>query len=340
MNIFTFMNDLFTKLLTVETLFLLIGYAVLFLLTGIVLKRRKKLNRAIVAPRVMRYLVLPTGFIYLLLAKIISLPNASFTIKTIETLLIIFIITFLLNMINHLFFSDDNVINQKERIPKLGRDILHVLLITLASAIVLSSVWDFDLGKLLTVLGVSSFVIGLALQEPLGNLFNGVSLLMAKPFQKGDWIHIGEEIGKVVEFNWSSIKIVNRNNELIIIPNNKFAKEQIKNLSRPSRIHAELITIGFSYNDNPKKVKKVLLEIAHKTEGILSKPESVPLTMSYDDFYITYGLKFYINDFEDLIVLKDRIMTQIYEAAAINKLKIPFPIRDVNIRKIEEEIHE
>ena len=327
------MNELFTKLLSVETLFLLLGYGVLFLLIGIVLKRRKKLNREIVAPRVMRYMVLPMGFVYILLAKIIGLPKASFSIKTIETLLIIFIIVFLLNMINHLFFSDDNVITQKERIPKLGRDILHVLLIILASAIVLSSVWGFDLGKLLTVLGVSSFVIGLALQEPLGNLFNGVALLMAKPFQKGDWIHIGEEIGKVVEFNWSSIKIVNRSNELIIIPNNRFAKEQIKNISRPSRIHAELITIGFSYKDDPIKVKKILANLASNTEGILNTPKAIPLTISYDDFYITYGLKFFIKDFEDMLFLRDRLMTQIYDEARIHKLTIPFPIRDVIIRE-------
>ena len=188
-----------------------------------------------------------------------------------------------------------------------------------------------DLGNLLTALGVSSLVIGLALQEPLGNLFNGIALLMAKPFQKGDWIQMGEETGKVVEFNWRSVKIVNRFHELIIIPNNVLGKEKIKNLSRPSKVHAELVTIGFSYQDNPSKVKEVLLQVAKETEGILQSPLPVPVTISYDDFYITYGLKFYIKDFEDQILLKDRIMTKLFDVAKDEELTIPYPVAEIRI---------
>lgn len=334
------MKEILNELFSFWSLILLLGFILFYFLTGIIIKKRGRLNRPTVAPRIMRYFLLPTLFIYLVCVLVIDLPRTFFIIKIAETLLIILSISFLLNLINHLLFSDDNIISLKHTIPKLGRDIIHFTLVTIASAFALSFIWGIPLVSLLTALGVGSFVVGLALQEPLGNLFNGLALLMAKPFQKGDWVQIGEESGKILEFNWRSVKMVNRFNELIIIPNNLLGKEQIKNFSRPSRVHAELITIGFSYNDDPKKVKKVLLEIALKTEGILPTPESVPLTMSYDDFYITYGLKFYINDFEDLIVLKDRIMTQIYEAAAINKLKIPFPIRDVTIRKIEEEINE
>jgi len=65
----------------------------------------------------------------------------------------------------------------------------------------------------------------------------------------------------------------------------------------------------------------------------LATPDPIPLTISYDDFSITYGLKFYIKDFEDQIILKDRIMTQIFKEAAVNKLRIPFPIREVIIRE-------
>ncbi|MFT4666600.1 MAG: small-conductance mechanosensitive channel, partial [Gammaproteobacteria bacterium] len=54
-------------------------------------------------------------------------------------------------------------------------------------------------------------------------------------------------------------KIINRDNELIIIPNNILGKEKIKNLSRPNPFHAEMVSIGFSYDDHPEKVKKVLL---------------------------------------------------------------------------------
>ncbi len=327
------MNGIIKELFSISGLIILLGFILFFSLVGFVIKRREKLNKPTVAPRIMRYLLLPSILVYLVCVILLDLPRTHFLVKITETIIIIFSISFLLNLINHLFFSDDNIVKREKTIPKLGRDIIHFILILIASAFVISFIWKFDLGNLFTALGVGSFVIGLALQEPLGNLFNGISLLMAKPFQIGDWVQIGEEPGKVVEFNWRSVKIVNRFNELIIIPNNLLGKEQIKNLSRPSKIHAELITIGFSYDDDPEKVKNVLLEIAKKTDGILAIPASVPLTISYDDFSITYGLKFYIKDFEDQIILKDRIMTQIFKEAAVNKLRIPFPIREVIIRE-------
>ncbi len=327
------MNEIFNEIVTAKGLIFIGVFIFLFFLIGIIIKRRERQSRSVRASRIMRYLLLPTLLIYLVCVQLLALPRTHFSIKITETVLIIFAVSFVLSFINHLFFSDDNILTKKETIPKLGRDIIHSFLVIIASAFILSSIWKFDLGSLLAALGVGSFVIGLALQEPLGNLFNGVSLLMAKPFQKEDWVQIGEEQGKVVEFNWRSVKIVNRFNELIIIPNNMLGKELIKNLSRPSKIHAELITVGFSYDDNPKKVKKVLLSIANNTEGILENPIPTPLTISYDDFYITYGLKFFIKDFEDQILLKDRLMTQIFDAAEDNQLTIPFPIREIITKK-------
>jgi len=319
------MDKTLKNLFGLEGLYLLIAFLILFYIVGIVIKRRKRKNRLTRAPKIMRYLLLPSAFIYVISVNFIEVPRTNVFIKILETTIIIFIISFIVNMICHLFFSDKNFITKKEIVPKLGRDIMHFFLVLIASAFVFSSIWGFDLGSLLTALGVGSFVIGLALQEPLGNLFNGISLLMAKPFKNGDWVQIGEEHGRVVEFNWNSVKLVNLSNELIIIPNNKFGKDLIKNLSRPNRRHAEMVTIGFSYEDDPVKVKKVLLEVANKTEGILDTPQPIPLTLSYDDFYIKYGLKFYIKDFQDLLVLRDRLMTEFYSAAKTNGLTIPLP---------------
>ncbi len=314
-------------------LIIFIGLPALFFLIDRFIRWRIEKKRPIVSLRVLKNLLIPTMMVHLICLKLLEFPRTHISLKITETILSIFLISFLFNLINYFLFSKNNLFTKKETLPKLGQDVLHFILISIICAAVLSSIWGLNLGNLLTALGVSSLVIGLALQEPLGNLFNGVALLMAKPFQKGDWVQIGEEAGKVKEFNWRSVKLINRFNEVIIIPNNTLAKEKIKNLSRPSRIHAELITVGFSYNDKPTKVKKVLLEIAQNTEGVLANPSPVPLTLSYDDFYINYGLKFYIKDFEDQILLKDRIMTQIFAAAEKSQLNIPFPISEVKMLK-------
>jgi len=313
-------------------LIIIIGLPLLFTVATSVYDRRKPTNSGLIPPQIIRWLLVPFLTFHLILTKINGNSKDEIVIKISTTIIVVIVISFLFNAINYLFFSEKNILTKQELIPKLGRDVLHMFLMTIASACALSQVWGVDLGNLLTALGVSSLVIGLALQEPLGNLFNGVSLLMANPFKKGDWIHVDGEIGKVIETNWRSVKIHTRFNEEIIIPNNILGKEKIKNLSRPSRIHAELLLFGFSYDDDPLEVKKMLLELAEKNNKILSNPAPVAITISYDDYSINYGLKCFIKDFEDRIILNDEIMTSLFLVSEEKGFRIPFPKQEIEVK--------
>lgn len=45
----------------------------------------------------------------------------------------------------------------------------------------------------------------------------------------------------------------------------------------------------------------------------------------------SYGLKRYVKDYEDVITLKDEIMTSLFLAAEQKDLTIPFPKQEINI---------
>ena len=316
---------------------IVLGLPLLFIFATSVYNRRKSSGIGLVPPQIVRWLLIPFLALHLILTKIIGYSNQEIIIKISTTVIIIILISFLFNAINYLLFSKQNILTKREIIPELGRSVLHLFLMSIVSACVLSRIWGVDLGNLLTALGVGSLVIGLALQEPLGNLFNGVSLLMANPFRKGEWISIDGEIGKVTEINWRSVKIRTRFNEEIILPNNMLGKEKIKNLSRPNKLHAELLQFGFSYQDNPAEVKVMLLELAEKNDKVLSRPSPSALTLSYDDFSITYGLKCFIKDFEDTIDLKDEILTDVYLISKQKGFSIPFPRQEVEVTMNKED---
>jgi len=312
---------------------IIIGLPLLFIFSTFIYKKRKPTGSGIVPPQIARFLLVPFLAIHLILTKIVGFSNNEVIVRVSLTIISIILISFLFNAINYLFFSENNLLTKKEIIPKLGRDILHIIFITIITACVLSNVWDLDLGSMLTALGVSSLVIGLALQEPLGNLFNGVSLLMANPFKKGDWVQVGDDTGKVSAISWRSVKIHTPFNEQIVLPNNLLGKEKIKNLSRPSKIHAKLLKFGFSYNDTPEKAKEVLLSVATQNPKVLEDPPPLAIAMSMDDFAITYGLKFYIEDFEDIIMINDQLISSVYAAAEKEGLSIPFPRHEIEMIK-------
>lgn len=83
--------------------------------------------------------------------------------------------------------------------PKILRDVIDFTLYALATVPILQSQLALDLAGLVASTAVLTVVIGLALQETLGNLFAGLSLQLDRPFEVGDFIRIGEHTGRVVQ---------------------------------------------------------------------------------------------------------------------------------------------
>lgn len=281
--------------------------------------------------QVCKFILIPSFVIQLVMIQIIKIESQHKSLLITETIITIIFAYLFVILINKLLLSEDNILTGKQIIPKLGRDVINLVVMIFTSAMIFSNVWSIDLGSIITALGVGSLVLGLALQEPLGNLFNGIALLMAKPFTKGDWIIINGNIGKAIEINWRSVKIISSHNEEIILPNNLIAKEKIVNLSHPSRIHANLLKIGFSYESSPTDVKNMLLQLARDNEKILNKPQPIAMTLSYDDYCITYGVRYYINDYKDNSLIENEILSAIYYKAKAANIVIPYPRYDLNV---------
>ena len=70
----------------------------------------------------------------------------------------------------------------------------------------------------MTALGIGSVVIGLALQDTLGSIAAGITLLFEQPFKKGDWLRVGDLGGKVTDINWRSVRIETIDMVQITIP--------------------------------------------------------------------------------------------------------------------------
>ena len=211
------------------------------------------------------------------------------------------------------------------RYPKLLLDILRLILVLIGACFVVSGVWKQDLSGLLTALGVSSIVLGLALQNTLDNVMVGIAVLFERPFQVGDWITVGAITGEVMEMNWRSVRVRTRSRDLVVIPNSVIGKETLINISRPTRAHAESHVLGFSYDDPPNKVKRVILSVVRSTRGVLADPAPAVRTKNYAAYSIEYQVRFFIDDYPKVQEINDEFMTRVWYAAKRNGLSIPFP---------------
>jgi hypothetical protein len=190
---------------------------------------------------------------------------------------------------------------------------------------------------MLAALGVGSIVLGLALQDTLSSLLSGFTLIASRQFREGDWLEIGEHIGKVIHVNWRSVTLLNRDEDVIILPNSDLANGQFTNFSTPYPRHVENIFFDFSFDDAPYKVKQILIDAALKTEGVLAEPLPQVFLISYDEFTVRHQVRFYLEDYANLPQIRDRFVSSIWYAAKRGGITFPTRSHEVFMMKPEPQ---
>ena len=309
---------------------LAIGFPLLTIVLGEVIHRLKRRSLAIASTvRLVRDVLLPMLVLLVFLQHLLMVDPGSRLFRTVETVFWVCVIHAALSLLNVILFEQAEADTWRSRVPKLLIDLARLFLILLGTAFVLSTVWNADLAGLVTALGVSSIVIGLALQDTLGSVMSGIALLFERPFTVGDWLEVGGVVGQVIDINWRAVRLLTLEQEMVVIPHQLISSEIIRNFTKPNPIHAERIQIGFSYNDPPNLARQVLKNTALETKGILLDPEPDVFTLAYADFAVSYEVKFFIRDYGDVEQIRERFMTRVWYAAKRNNLSIPFPIRTV-----------
>lgn len=273
-----------------------------------------------------RNFVMPLAALLIVAVEILQLSLVHPIAKTLATLLGFALIVVLLNFLGVVCVDHTPTTPWQIQIPNLLFQCARLFIILSVASYIASTVWNVDLGKVAQALGVGSLVIALALQDTLSNLVSGFLLIFEAPFKVGDYLRIGDIEGEVIELNWRAVRVMTGNKDVVIIPNGVLAKGSIYNYTLLNSVHGQSILLRFSYDDAPNRVKDILLEVAHDTKGVEPDPMPLVRTLSYDDFSISYELKYYIRDFTQKGEYRNRLMTRIYYAARRKGLTIPLPV--------------
>ena len=276
--------------------------------------------------RFVRTWVAPLIALSLFLRWVLLLPATSLWVRFAETAFWAFTIVAIIGVVNNVVFESAQPGSWQRKVPRLLRDLLRLLLVAIGMAVVYSFVWGREIEGALAALGVTSIVVGLALQEPLGNLFSGLMLLMERPFEVGETIEVGSVSGEVKEVNWRSAHIEAIGGSIMVVPNSTLNKETIVNFSRPRPIRTEMFDVRFSYNDPPYKVRKALEELCRETEGVLEKPAPIAATLGYGDFSINYRLIYRTRE-QDRWPVRNELVTRIWYMARRHGFTMPYPVQ-------------
>jgi small-conductance mechanosensitive channel len=156
---------------------------------------------------------------------------------------------------------------------KILSDIIAACIYVCSALAIFGFVFALPLQGIVATSGVIAIVLGLALQNTLGDVFSGLSLSVEKPYDVGDSVLLeGGVEGKVIQINWRSTHLRNNENDVVIIPHSSMAKMRIQNHSAvTARYDGNLSVVVDSHNE-PELALQILKQAAMVCPTILEEP--------------------------------------------------------------------
>lgn len=213
-------------------------------------------------------------------------------------------------------------------VNNVGAVVLYVILF-----VILLTILGLQ-GPITTVLasaGVAGLALGLALQDPLMNLFSGVIMSVKQVFNIGDFIESNGYVGEVQEISLSSTVIRMLSGEEVNIPNRLVLQSPVKNFTTNGVRRVEF-TCGISYAEDLEQVKKIAVE-AVRPLAIDSAERPVEfIYTSFADSSIDFQIRFWTNPATvwQYLDAKSTAIMKLKLAFDQHDITIPFPIRTLD----------
>lgn len=186
-----------------------------------------------------------------------------------------------------------------------------------------------SLGPIFAGIGVLGILVGLAVQDSLGNLAAGAMILIHRPFDVDDHIQVAGANGVVKRMNWLATTINTFDNQVLVVPNRRIWGDTIVNYTA-SHVRRVDIKVNFAYSEDVDRVHDVLLDILEKHESVLDKPEPQIHVVGMEDSAMAIVIKPWVRteDYWNALWSLNRLIKKRFDAEGI---EIPFPQRVVTL---------
>ncbi|MDX6740132.1 mechanosensitive ion channel family protein [Actinocorallia sp. A-T 12471] len=210
-------------------------------------------------------------------------------------------------------------------------NISRAVVLVLGTLVLLQSL-GVSITPMLTALGVGGLAVALALQDTLANLFAGVHILASKTIEPGDFVQLstGQE-GNVVDINWRKTTIRTITDNLVIVPNARFADAILTNFHQPGQEMDLLLQAKVGYRSDLAHVERVTLEVAAavmaEVEGGIPGYDALVRFHTFGEHSIDFTVVLRAREFNDQFLVKHEFVKRLHARFRAEHIEIPLPTR-------------
>lgn len=214
-------------------------------------------------------------------------------------------------------------------IYKIVKFLLYLVLV-----MILLSMLGISMTGIVTAFSACVLAIGMALQNNIANLANGIVIVSSKLFKKGDFIEVDGVSGSVEDINFLFTTITTTDNKRINLPNSTIVDGALINYGANPTRRVDF-TFSVAFESDVELVKKVVLDVIN-SNGKVRINEKAPFCRLK-----TIGvnsLDFFANcwvDAEDYWDVYYYVIENVYNEFKRNGIAIPHTQIEVRERKDE-----
>jgi small-conductance mechanosensitive channel/CRP-like cAMP-binding protein len=220
--------------------------------------------------------------------------------------------------------------------PALLRVLLSIVLYSIFLMLIYKLVLDEKGGgfELIATSTVVSVIIGLALQDTLGNFFAGLSIHIEQPFHILDAIRIGDMIGRVEAVSWRTTTIRTNNNTTVIFPNSRVARDPLE-VYRFNNLNRRVLHVPAPYRVAPQRVIALIRETVASIPNVASEKTPIVRIGDFADSSIIYEVLYWTKDYMWVPDIDAQIRQHVWYIYRRGEIDIPFPVRHVLLEQQE-----
>jgi small-conductance mechanosensitive channel/CRP-like cAMP-binding protein len=220
-------------------------------------------------------------------------------------------------------------------VPKIIRDLSTIIAMVIALVVLLRQS-GVNLLSIITTSAVLTAVIGLALQDTLGNLLSGVALQLEGSISIGDWIRVEDKpIGRVREIRWRSTVIQTKNGDLVIIPNGMMTKGVITNFNKDELENRRWVYFSVGLREPPNEVQRIVIEALRGVPNVSTVTPPDCIVWAFKESVIEYAVRYRLVDYLPDDPTDSEVRKRIWYSLARHGIEIPFPAHNVVVTQQE-----
>jgi small-conductance mechanosensitive channel/CRP-like cAMP-binding protein len=236
-------------------------------------------------------------------------------------------------VLNALLFDFAFRLRRGYEAPTLLRNIFTLLVFTILFALAFSRIYPaVNLGAIFTTSAIFGVIIGLALQDTLGNFFAGISLHADRPFQVGDVIVVGHHTGVVEGITWRAVKLRTFQNHVVLVSNSMAAKEAIE-VSPRDNLNARLVFFSTIYTDSPARTIHIVREAVRDADNVSEKITPIVRVRQLGDSSIDWEIKYWLDDYAKYNDTDALVRQRVWYALRRNGLTFAYPTRTLYLER-------